>query len=107
MGDFAEAMHVDPSTATRAVGKLEAVGFAERTADAGDRRVVVVRVTALGRRTIDDMLVRRSLGMERLLETFSTTEREQFAEYLERLVAGIDQLVAELGAATPGPNERG
>ncbi len=100
MGDFADAMHVDPSTATRAVARLEQLGLAERSHDPDDRRVVLARPTALGRRTINSMLVRRSVGMERLLETFTDEEQEQFAEYLERLVGAVDGLVAELNGAT-------
>lgn len=101
MGDFADAMHVDPSTATRAIAKLERLGLAERSVDPADGRVVIARTTALGARTMHDMVVRRSLGMERLLEPFSRAEREQFAEYLERLVASIERLVAELAADSP------
>lgn len=97
MGDFADAMHVDPSTATRAVARLERLGLAERHPEPDDRRVVLARPTARGRRTIDDMLRRRSLGMERVLEPFSLEERARFAEYLERLVASVDRLVDELG----------
>jgi DNA-binding MarR family transcriptional regulator len=108
MGDFAEAMHVDPSTATRAVARLEQLGLAERTRDPDDRRVVLARPTALGRRTVNSMLMRRSIGMERLLETFTDDEQVQFAEYLERLVGAVDGLVAELNGAAaiergPGP----
>ena len=43
--------------------------------------------------------------MERLLEPFSPEELLQFAEYLERLVASIDRMVAEFEAAR-GPTER-
>jgi DNA-binding MarR family transcriptional regulator len=96
MGDFADAMHVDPSTATRAVARLEQVGLAERHADPDDRRVVVARPTARGRATVDEMLRRRSLGMERVLEPFDAVEREQLADYLERLVASVERLVGEL-----------
>lgn len=102
MGDFADAMHVDPSTATRAISRLERLGLAERSVDPDDGRVVVARTTALGARTVHDMLVRRAAGMERLLEPFTPAEREQFAEYLERLVASIERLVAELAAGDPG-----
>jgi DNA-binding MarR family transcriptional regulator len=106
MGDFADAMHVDPSTATRAVARLEQLGLAERTRDPDDRRVVLARPTALGRRTVSSMLVRRSIGMERLLETFTDDEQVQFAEYLERLVAAVDRLVAELNEAGDGAGGR-
>ena len=40
--------------------------------------------------------VLRAIGMERLLEPFDGAEREQFADYLERFVSSIDDLVAEL-----------
>lgn len=96
MGDFAEAMHVDPSTATRSIARLERLGLATRTVDPDDRRVVVVRTSPRGRRTIDDVLRRRSVGMERVLEPFTPDEREQLAEYLERLVASVERLVEEL-----------
>lgn len=96
MSEFADAMHVDPSTATRAIDRLERLGLAERTVDDHDRRVVIARATDLGARTVREMVVRRAVGMERLLEPFDTAEREQFAEYLERLVASVDRLVAEL-----------
>ncbi len=98
MSEFADAMHVDPSTATRAIDRLERLGLAERSVAAGDRRVVLARPTELGRRTVREMLVRRAVGMERLLEPFDPAEREQFAEYLERLVASVDHLVADLAA---------
>jgi DNA-binding MarR family transcriptional regulator len=96
MREFADAMRVDPSTATRAIGRLERVGLAERVADADDARVVIARVTAAGRHTIERVTRRRASGMERLLEPFDPGEREQFAEHLERFVASIDRLVTEL-----------
>lgn len=102
MGEFADAMHVDASTATRAITRLERLGLAERSVDPDDARVVIARTTALGAHTVHDMLLRRAAGMERLLEPFTREEREQFAEYLERLVASIERLVSELGAGDPG-----
>ena len=99
MSEFADAMHVDPSTATRAIDRLERLGLAERAVDDHDRRVVIARATSRGARTVREMVVRRSVGMERLLEPFDTDEREQFAEYLERLVASVDRLVAEVTGA--------
>ncbi len=96
MSEFADALRVDPSTATRAVTRLERVGLAERIAADADRRVVTARVTAAGRRTVDRVGRLRSFGVQRLLERFDEDEREQFAEYLERFVGSIDDLVADL-----------
>lgn len=96
MGAFAEALRVDPSTATRAINRLEQLGLAERTRADGDQRVVIARATSQGRRTIERVTRLRALGMERLLDPFDQTERAQFADYLERFAASIDQLVVEL-----------
>lgn len=96
MSEFADALRVDPSTATRAVARLERLGLAERTSAVADKRVVTVRATAAGQRTITRVRHLRSLGMQRLLAPFDEHEREQFAEYLERFVGAIDDLVAEL-----------
>lgn len=98
MTDFADALRVDPSNATRAIDRLEALGLAERARAADDKRVVVVRATAEGRRTVRAVNRMRASGMERLLEPFDDAEREQFAEYMERFVASIDGLVAEIEA---------
>ena len=96
MSEFADALRVDPSTATRAITRLEQIGLAERIAIDADRRVVTARVTGAGRRTVERVGRLRSFGVQRLLEQFDDDEREQFAEYLERFVGAIDQLVADL-----------
>ena len=96
MSDFADAMRIDPSTATRAVSRLERLGLAERVTDTNDRRVVVAQATATGRRMIGGVTTRRAIGMQRLLEPFDATEREELANYLERFVGSIDRLVDEL-----------
>jgi DNA-binding MarR family transcriptional regulator len=96
MSEFADALRVDPSTATRAIGRLERHGLAERSAGETDRRIVTARATAAGQRTVKQVGRLRAIGMERLLEPFDASEREQFAELLERFVSSIDELVAEL-----------
>jgi DNA-binding MarR family transcriptional regulator len=96
MTDFADALRVDPSNATRAVDRLEALGLAERARATDDKRVVVVRATTEGRRLMRTVNRSRASGMERLLQPFEPAERAQFAEYLERFVESIDRLVEEL-----------
>ncbi len=96
MSEFADALRVDPSTATRAINRLERHGLAERVATETDRRIITARVTAHGRRMVEQVGRLRSTGMQRLLEPFDAAEREEFAEYLERFVESIDDLVAEI-----------
>jgi len=98
MSEFAEAMRVDPSAATRAIDRLERMGLAERSAADDDRRVVVARVTRDGARTVARVTRRRAAGMERLLDRFDPGERRAFADQLERFVAAIDRLNADLAA---------
>ena len=96
MSDFADAMHVDPSTATRAVDRLVKLGLAERRQIDADRRYVQAIVTQQGLDAVRRIRRLRSLGMRRLLEPFSPDELEEFADYLERFVASIDDLVDDL-----------
>lgn len=103
MGEFADALRVDPSTATRAITRLERHGLAERVRKAGDGRIVVARPTASGRQMITRVGTMRAIGMERLLEPFDAAEREQFADHLERFVASIDDLVAQLARESTDP----
>lgn len=96
MSDLADALRVDPSTATRAVQRMLALGFAERHADPVDGRVVIVSATAAGREWYAALQANRRAMMQRVLSTFSAAERTQFADLVERFVAAIDACVAEL-----------
>lgn len=99
MSDFAEAMHVDPSTATRAIERLERLGLAERAQSDDDRRFVRARVTDDGARTMRRITRGRTIGMQRLLAEFDDDERDELADYLERFVEAIDRLVTDLASA--------
>jgi DNA-binding MarR family transcriptional regulator len=96
MSEFADALRVDPSTATRAISRLERHGLAERISGEDDKRVVTARATTSGHRMVRDVGRLRAIGMQRLVEPFDPDERERFAEYLERFVKSIDDLVIEL-----------
>ena len=96
MSDFADAMHVDPSTATRAVDRLVALGLAERRQIDDDRRYVQAIATQQGVDTVRRIRKLRRLAMKRILEPFDEEELEEFASYLERFVATIDQLLEDL-----------
>lgn len=96
MSELADALRVDPSTATRAVQRLVRAGMAARTASLDDARVVMVSATTAGRarqRAISEL---RRATLKAMLETFGPVEREQFADYLDRFVAALDQYVRQL-----------
>lgn len=99
MSEYADALRVEPSTATRSVQRLEQFGLAERSSADDDRRVVIARATLLGRRTAARAAQLRASGMCQLLESFDEHEQVEFADYLDRFVAAIDRLVTELDDA--------
>jgi len=98
MSDLAEALRVDPSTATRAVQRLVNAGLADRRSCDVDGRVVMVRITRAGKARHADVAARRSEVMRHVLGAFTPDERPILAELLERFVASIDDFVA---ARTP------
>lgn len=95
MGDVAAALRVDPSTATRAVARLETAGLVERRRGADDARSVVVVPTTAGRRVHDQLVVTARDAMRALFAPFSPAEQAQLADLLDRLVASLDDLVAD------------
>jgi DNA-binding MarR family transcriptional regulator len=96
MSELADALHVDPSTATRAVQRLVNDGLAERRPSSDDGRVVTVVVSKEGRRRHTAVAKRRVDAMQRLLGAFDADERRQLAGLLDRFVRSLDALVADL-----------
>jgi DNA-binding MarR family transcriptional regulator len=98
MTDFANALRIEKSTATRALDRLESAGLAERTTvDAANaRRAVIVRITKKGR-LLQAKLVRRRVQLLRAMtRKFSAQEIIVLGDLLERLVSGIDEVVARV-----------
>jgi len=98
MSDLAEALRIDPSTATRAVQRLVDAGFADRHSSADDGRVVQVRITPAGQSRVDIVGRRRSELFTHLMAAYDPDELPVFAEMLERFVGAIDSFVVALDA---------
>jgi DNA-binding MarR family transcriptional regulator len=95
MSDLAEALRIDPSTATRAVQRLVISGLAVRSPNDGDGRVVMVEITDAGRSRHADVNARRGLLMTHMLAAFTPAERPVLADMLERFVAAVDEFVED------------
>lgn len=95
MSDLAEALRVDPSTATRAVQRLVRAGLANRSASDDDGRVVMVAISDAGARRHAEVAERRGRLMAFLLARYTIDERQQLADLLERFVAGVDEYVGD------------
>lgn len=98
MSDLADALRVDPSTATRAVQRLVNVGLADRMSCEDDGRVVRVAITEAGRTRHADVAERRGVVMTHMLGSFTGPERVQLADLLERFIGSVDGFVAQLGS---------
>lgn len=107
MGDLAEALRVDPSTATRAIERLARTGLAERTPCTDDKRVVRVSATAAGRERYAAVSVIRMETLDRILARYAPDERPILADYLERFVAALDEMVGEMDGEMDGETDGG
>lgn len=97
MSELADALRVDPSTATRAVQRLVNSGLADRRPNDDDGRVVMVAITRAGRRRHAAVAKRRSEVMSHLLGSFEPDERIVLAEMFERFIGSLDEFVSQLG----------
>lgn len=96
MSEIAEALRVDPSTATRAVQRLVDIGLAQRAPSRHDARVVMVTASDEGMQRQRSILSRRVIAMSRILGGYEPGERAVLATVLEGFICRIDELVADL-----------
>jgi DNA-binding MarR family transcriptional regulator len=81
---------VTSGTMTNRVDRLVARSFVERLPDPRDRRGVLVRLTDLGRRTVDGALVGLLRQEQPMLSPLNNQERSQLAALLRRLAAAAE-----------------
>ena len=94
MGELAESLRVDASTATRAVNRLVDTGLAQRRRSDEDGRVMVVAITKRGNEVHRALTARRREALEGILTDFNARDRQQLAALLERFIVGLDKYVS-------------
>jgi DNA-binding MarR family transcriptional regulator len=77
---------VTSGTMTNRVDGLEARGYVERSPDPGDRRGVLVGLTAAGKRAVDGAFEMLIANERELLTELSAAERRELAGLLKRLM---------------------
>jgi DNA-binding MarR family transcriptional regulator len=90
MHELAARLLIDPSTATRTVAPLVDLGLLERIPDPDNRRYVILRCTAAGRRTARRIGKERMQLMERVLAPMAPDRRLMLAELLEEYLDLIE-----------------
>lgn len=89
-GELARHMYVEVPTATRMIQRMEAAGFLTRQPDPRDRRRVRVALTDEGKKAAEAMPAFLAEVSEKALDGFTTAERDQVVQLLERMAANLD-----------------
>ncbi len=96
IADLAQALDVNPSSATRVCDRLHAKGLIRRRRPAGQRREVRVSLSEEGRGLVEEVTRRRRAEIARLLEAVPDDARAGLVEPLRTL--------AEAGGEVPDPD---
>lgn len=97
MGDLAATLRVRPPTASKTISRLAALGFVERRAEAGDGRIVRVRLTETG--------LAKAAAIERLwdeveaelLDDFEGKEKRRLRKLLRKAAGNLAEAAGVSG----------
>lgn len=89
--ELSEASNEKPANLTRVCDDLAARGLIERGTRAGDRRTVLISLTAEGRALIERLLPEVSGKLSAAYAGFSPAELQQFAGFLGRVLGNLDK----------------
>jgi DNA-binding MarR family transcriptional regulator len=102
MSRLADVLDVSLSNATGLVDRMEERGLVERVRVADDRRIVKVRLSGAGERTLEEAEVLRRDLVEKILGQLNNSQRERLARCLQDLRGAVANLVATEGPETFG-----
>lgn len=84
-GDIASFTGLTSGSVTSLIDRLEAVGYVRRERSAEDRRVVIVRLTPRGKRSLASTIERAHREIDDLFASWGTSEIETLARLLGQL----------------------
>ncbi|MCQ4043750.1 MarR family winged helix-turn-helix transcriptional regulator [Streptantibioticus rubrisoli] len=93
---LASVLGVNPSTAMRMIDKLEAIGHVDRQVNPDNRREVILRLTADGRRLVHEVLARRHDDIATIVERLPAHQRTGLVQALRALIAAADEPAKDL-----------
>jgi DNA-binding MarR family transcriptional regulator len=97
MSRLAEILDVSVSNATGLIDRMAERGLIERVRVPDDRRIVKVRVTVAGERTLEEAEVLRRDLVEKILGQLNGSQRERLTRCLQDLRGAVGSLVASEG----------
>jgi len=98
VGELADRVGVDDTTATRLVDRLEELGLAERHGEDNDRRATLVELTDEGSQLISGVAAQRQRFFADILATLEPDERIQLVELTEKAALALRARRDELAA---------
>ncbi|MHB1538428.1 MAG: MarR family winged helix-turn-helix transcriptional regulator [Solirubrobacteraceae bacterium] len=107
VGELAAAAHLAPAAVTEMLDRLADSGHVDRTRSERDRRVVVSRLTAEGRRLVEQKRAYWRARWEQALSGFSASEMATATAVLQRLLAIYDEHTDVDASAREGSPRRG
>ena len=96
VGELADRVGVDDTTATRLVDRLEQLGLAERRGEEGDRRAILVGLTAEGRELVSGVSEQRQQFFADVLASLDADERVQLVRLTEKAALALRTRSQEL-----------
>lgn len=85
------AMGLSHPGAVRLVDRLQQAGLLKRGADPGDRRAVMLSLTAAGSRIAAQLVDGRSAALQPALQLLSADERQQLGRLAAKMLTGLVQ----------------
>jgi DNA-binding MarR family transcriptional regulator len=103
MHEFADALGINPGAASRTTDRLLRLGLAEREPDETDRRYVIVRANASGRRISRRIQRDRHALMREVLKDLTDRQRADLAEMLDHVTRALDAAALRRSASGGAP----
>ncbi|MFD8823522.1 MarR family winged helix-turn-helix transcriptional regulator [Streptomyces sp. NPDC059605] len=88
-GQLVKASMVTSGAITKRIDRMVAKDLVERVPDTADRRTVRIRLTAHGRRTIDDLFALHIANEARLLQALDRDRADELADSLRTLLQSL------------------
>jgi DNA-binding MarR family transcriptional regulator len=90
-GELARHFHLDKSTVSRHIARLEAAGLVDTRSDPHDRRCAQLHTTPRGSERVDEIRAARRAPLRQVLSGWSDADRDQLTHLLGRLNLAMNE----------------